>query len=148
MLSLLSEQTLFLIFNQILSIHLYSNKQIKDCIISTCGINVLDENINEIKGKVFDWFIKLMNIFYMNFAEIQQLHMSFASNINTLINVSIKSLLSFCINNSSNFQNFIEHKKNEYSLIKFSNFINKCIIKIDFFQTIFQLKQEFVILIF
>jgi len=142
LLSLTSEQILFQIFNQILAIHLNSNKQGKDCVISTCGVNLLDENINEIKGKVFDWFIKLMNIFYANFSEINQLRSTFASNINAIVLLSIKSLLTFCITNSSNFQSFIEHKKNEFCLIKMLNFVNKGILQIDCFQIIFQYKTE------
>lgn len=142
LLSLCSEQILFQLFSQILSIHLNSNKQIKECVISTCGINILDENINEIKGKVFDWFIRLMNMFYANFSEINQLRTSFSINVNAVLVLAIKTLLSFCMVNSANFQTFIEHKKNEYCLIKILNFINKGILNIDYLQTIFQYKTE------
>ncbi len=145
LLSLVSEQSLFLVFNQILSIHLYSNKQIKECLISTCGVNALDENLNEIKGKVFDWFIKLMNIFYANFSNIDQLHTHFVFSMRTMATFSAKSLLFFCINNSANFQSFIEHKKNENCLIKLLNLVNKCTIHVDYFETIFQFKTELVI---
>ena len=140
--SLCSEQILFQLFSQILSVHLNSNKQIKECVISTCGINILDENINEIKGKVFDWFIKLMTMFYANFSEINQLRTSFSINVNAILVLAIKTLLSFCMVNAANFQTFIEHKKNEYCLIKILNFINKGILNIDYLQTIFQYKTE------
>lgn len=143
LISLLSDQTLFDIYQKILSIHLYSNKQIKDCLISTCGIHSIDENINEIKGKVFEcWIMKLMTIFYMNFSENSSLKSFFTANINTLLNYSIKSLLSFCINNSGNFQTFMENKKNEVCVLKVLTFINYCITFPDYFETLFQLKSE------
>lgn len=140
--TLTTEQNLFEMFIQILSVHLFSNKQIKDSLISTCGINVIDEHINEIKGKVIDWFIKLMNVFYSNFSENQQIRAIFANNMINIANLSIKSLLSFCRNYSANFLSFIEHKKNEFFLIKLLNFISKSTSQIEFFQTIFNVKTE------
>lgn len=149
LISLISDQTLFDIYQKILSIHLYSNKQIKDCLISTCGIHSIDENINEIKGKVFEcWLMKLMAIFYMNFSENPSLKAFFASNINSLLNYSIKSLLTFCINNSGNFQTFMENKKNEVCVIKIMIFINYCMTFPDYFDTLFQSKSESVLKFF
>lgn len=39
---------------------LITNKQIPDCIISTCGINAVDDSINEIKSKIIEILIKLV----------------------------------------------------------------------------------------
>lgn len=142
LISLISDQSLYEIFQKILSIHLYSNKQIKECYISTCGIHSIDENINEVKGKTFEWFFKLYNVFCKNFLENHALKSFFTSNINGLLSSSIRSLITFCIHNSGSFQTFLENKKNEIFLIKILNFINICIPFIDYFETIFNLKAE------
>lgn len=142
LLTLCSEQALFAIFSQILAFHLNSNKQIRDCFISTCGIHSLDENLNEVKSRVFDWFSKLTTVVQTNFTEASPLKSSFVANVHPLLNLSLRSLLAFCLNASAAFQGFLEHKKNEFLLMKTLNFINQCLADSDYLQTFLELKKE------
>lgn len=70
---------------------LITNKQIPDCIISLCGINAVDDTLNEIKSKIIEILIKLVPVSAKVEDQREKLGIIFEIVLNSLRNFSKQS---------------------------------------------------------
>ena len=89
------------ILSQSLSLTLSTNKQITDCLISSCGIHVIDENLNEIKSKVIEIYTKTIFLVESN--------KEYTEIIKKLIELFSRTLIRFMnLTPNANYQFFID----------------------------------------
>ena len=87
---------LLVVFTKILVIQLSSEMQIKECIISTCGLNTLDDVLNEIKIKA----LKCLNLLAGYVFEMRDFDPYFFTKyyelLGKLLPIMLSSLIKFC----------------------------------------------------
>lgn len=92
----INKENLILVFTKALCIYLNTELQIKDCFISTCGFERLDQLMNDVKIKVLRCMNKVFEFIFEIRGQIKVTTSKFYSLLPTILPLLIKTIINFC----------------------------------------------------